>query len=277
MVCFVIICIYAVVAILSPIVFHDWKDSYDYDNVNASPSWRHPLGTDELGRPVLPKLFLGATTSMTVAFFANIIAVPVGMILGALAGYYGRFADGFIMWVYTTLAAIPGFVRLLALKFAFKDKVFFEDYWLEIRMDGMLGLVLVLAITSWIGTCRLVRAETMKLRELDYVVAARASGRSGTSILLRHIVPNLLHLGIIQFSLGFFGAIMAEVTLTFLNLGVEDAPSWGKMINIARMDLIAGRSSQILSATAAIFFIVLAWNLLGDRLRDALDPRLRNA
>jgi peptide/nickel transport system permease protein len=143
-------------------------------------------------------------------------------------------------------------------------------------MRGMTGLVLALSVTSWIGTCRLVRAETLRLRELDYIMAARAAGRGRFTILVKHILPNVSHLGIINFSLGFYGMIMAEVTLSYLNLGVPGAPSWGRMIKDANMDLVAGRWWELTAATGAIFFIVLAWNIFGDRLRDALDPRLKN-
>jgi peptide/nickel transport system permease protein len=128
-----------------------------------------------------------------------------------------------------------------------------------------------------VGTCRLVRAEVMKLRELDYVMAARACGRSSMGVLARHILPNIGHIAIISFSLGFVGAISAEVILSFLNLGVQDLPSWGKMINEARMDLVVGRWWEIVSAVGATFVIVLAWNVFGDRLRDALDPKLRGS
>ena len=140
----------------------------------------------------------------------------------------------------------------------------------------MAGVYLALGLTSWIGTCRLVRAETMKLKELDYVLAARATGRGNFAIMFHHILPNLVHIGIINFSLGFVGAISAEVILSFLNLGVQDMPSWGKMINEARMDLVVGRWWELSAAVVATFFIVLAWNIFGDRLRDALDPKLKN-
>ena len=276
-VCFAVICIYALIAVGAPFVFAGWSDSYDYDNINARPSRAEPFGTDEFGRSILQKTLLGASTSMTVGFFANIVAVPFGIALGAIAGYYGGWIDDIIVWLYTTMACIPGLIRLLALKFAFQGKVLFRETWLETDMDGMAGLCIIMATVSWIGTCRLVRAETMKLRELDYVLAARASGRGGLAILLRHIVPNLLHIGIINFSLGFIGAIKFEVFLSFLNLGVPDRPSWGKMINAAKMNLVVGRWSEIIAATGAMFIIVLAWNLFGDRLRDALDPRLKNA
>lgn len=277
MVCLGVIMVYVVLAIISPLLFGDWQSEYDYDNVNAPPSLESPLGTDALGRSVLKKTLLGAHVSMTVAFAANIIAVPLGMILGAVAGYYGRWIDDCIVWLFTTLAAIPGIIRLIAIKFAFIDKVLFAGTFFEVDLDGMAGICIALGVTSWIGTCRLVRAETMKLRELDYVLAAKASGRRGLPILLKHIMPNVFHIGIINFSLGFVGAISAEVILSYLNLGVKDLPSWGKMISEARMDLVVGRWWEITSAVTAMFIIVLAWNIFGDRLRDALDPKLKTA
>jgi ABC-type dipeptide/oligopeptide/nickel transport system permease subunit len=115
----------------------------------------------------------------------------------------------------------------------------------------------------------------MKIKEFDFVMAARASGRSDFAILARHILPNVFHIAIINFSLGFVSAISAEVMLSFLNLGVQDLPSWGKMINDARMDLVVGRWWELTAAVSATFIIVLAWNIFGDRLRDALDPKLR--
>ncbi len=272
MVCLGVILLYGGLAVGAPLAYGEWEKSFDYNNVNAHPSLRTPFGTDALGRSVLQKTLLGAHVSMTVALLANLIAVPLGMILGAVAGYYGRWIDDVIVWFYTTVASIPSIIRLIALQFAFQDKRL-----LGLELDGMPGLIIALGTMSWIGTCRLVRAETMKLRELDYVMAARATGRRGFAILLRHVVPNVLHIGIIQFSLGFIGAIKAEVILSYLNLGVKDLPSWGKMISQARMDLVVGRWWELSAAVGAIFFIVLALNIFGDRLRDAFDPRLRTA
>jgi peptide/nickel transport system permease protein len=278
MACFGVIVIYALIAIIAPLALSDWETDVNFDNLNAPPSWEHPLGTDTFGRGVLGKTLLGAHVSMTVAFFSNIIAVPLGMILGAIAGYYGGWLDDLIVWLYTTLAAIPSLIRLIALKFAFQEmEPLWEGTWAEVDFTGLPGLVLVLTITSWIGTCRLVRAETMKLRELDYIMAARAAGRWSPMILLRHVLPNVFHIGIITFSLGFVGAISAEVILSYLQLGVKDMPSWGSMISQSLMDLISGRWWELVSAVVATFIIVLAWNIFGDRLRDALDPRLRKA
>jgi peptide/nickel transport system permease protein len=213
---------------------------------------------------------------MTVGLMSNLIAVPLGMILGAVAGYYGKWIDDVIVWFYSTLASVPGIILLLALRFAFVDKKLLAGTPLELDLDGMAGLCIALGVMSWIGTCRLVRAETMKIRQLDYVLAARSIGTPGLVILLRHVMPNVFHIGIIQFSLGFVGAISSEVLLSYLGLGVKDLPSWGKMINSARIDLVVGRWWEVVAAVAATFFIVLAWNIFGDRLRDALDPRLRN-
>lgn len=275
--CFAVICVYAAVAIAAPLAFRNWQSSSDYGNINAPPSVADPLGTDLFGRSVLQKTLLGARTSMTVAFMANIIAVPLGMVLGAAAGYYGKWADDAIVWLYTTLASIPGIIRLIALRFAFMDKVLFAGTLFEIDLDGIAGLYIALGVMTWIGTCRLVRAETMKIRQLDYVLAARSIGTGSFVILLRHVLPNVLHIGIIQFSLGFYGAIMSEVTLSYLGLGVKKLPSWGKMVDAAKMDLVVGRWWEVTAAVGATFFIVLAWNIFGDRLRDALDPKLRTA
>ncbi|MBS3733767.1 MAG: ABC transporter permease [Phycisphaerae bacterium] len=230
------------------------------------------LGTDWAGKSTLYKVLLGAKTSLTVGLMANIIAVPVGLALGAIAGYYGKAIDDGIVWLYTTLSCIPGIVLLIALKYTFQDVTV-----LGLDLSGIHGLYIALGVVSWIGTCRLVRAETMKIRELDYVAAARAIGTPGPVILLRHVLPNVFHIAIIRFSLGFVTAIKSEVILSYLGLGVKPGvPSWGNMIDSARMDLFMGRWWELSFAVAAIFVLVLALSIFGDRLRDALDPRLRN-
>ncbi len=273
--CLAVIAVYIVIAVISPIMLSHWDASHNYELRNAPPSAQFLLGTDGLGRSVLQKTLLGAHVSMTVGFMANIIAIPLGLLLGAFAGYFGRRIDDIIVWFYTTVASIPGIILLIALKFAFADRKIFSGSICEIDLSGMAGVYLALGLISWISTCRLVRAETMKIKELDFVLAARASGRSDFAILMRHVLPNVFHIAIINFSLGFVGAISAEVMLSFLNLGVQNLPSWGKMINEARMDLVVGRWWELASAVTAMFIIVLAWNIFGDRLRDALDPKLK--
>lgn len=272
-----VIGLYVLVALLAPLMLPDGQAAYDYDQINQPPSWRHLLGTDEFGRSVLIKTLLAARVSLGVAFGANLIAVPLGVVLGLVAGYAGRWADDGIVWAYTTVAAIPGILRVVALKFAFLDRVLWVGTPLEVDLSGMAGLVLALGLMTWVRTCRLVRAETMKIREMDFVLSARAIGRGRLAIMMRHILPNVMHLAVITFSLGFVGAILAEVTLSYLGLGVGvDTPSWGTMISASRMELVAGRWWQLAAALSAMFILVLSLHVLGDRLRDALSPTTRN-
>ncbi len=246
--CIAVIAIYALVAV-GGVVYEiiaeklenvpTFKETMDYAHGNEPPSlrgWHTVFGTDWQGKSVLVKTLLGAKVSMSVALISNLIAVPLGIILGALAGYYGKWIDSIVVWIFSTLACIPGIILLIAMKFAFKDvKIGPLD------MGGIGGMYVALGMISWIGTCRLVRAETMKLRELDYVIAARASGRNSLAILIHHILPNVSHLGIIRFSLGFVAAVQAEVILSYLELGVKvGTPSWGTMINDARIELARG-------------------------------------
>ena len=285
MICLVIIVLYALIAVGG--VCYEWaaehyeditsfEDTSDYDNKNLPPSFEAPkfwFGTDWAGKSVLYKTLLGVKVSLTVGFMANIIAIPFGMLLGALAGFYGKWIDALVVWLFSTLASIPGIILLIAMRYAFQN----APPVLGIDLGGIHGLYVTLGVISWIGTCRLVRAEVMKIRELDYVIAARAIGTPGFVILLRHVIPNVLHLAIINFSLGFVWAVKAEVILSYLNLGVPvGVPSWGRMINAARSDLFMGRWWELTFAVGAMFFLVLALNILGDRLRDALDPKLRN-
>jgi len=273
-----VIGLYILVALLAPLMLPDERAAYDYDQINQPPSWRHLLGTDEFGRSVLIKTMLAARVSLGVAFGANLIAVPLGVALGLAAGYAGRWADDGIVWAYTTVAAIPGILRVVALKFAFLDRVLWAGTPLEIDLSGMAGLVLALGLMTWVRTCRLVRAETIKVRETDFVLAARAVGRGRLAIMARHVLPNVMHIAVITFSLGFVGAILAEVTLSYLGLGVGvDTPSWGTMISASRMELVAGRWWQLAGALSAMFILVLSVHVFGDRLRDALSPAARNS
>jgi peptide/nickel transport system permease protein len=281
MACLILIIVYALIAVggaayeyAAPrLGWTPFAQSGDPEMTNVGPfrSWKYPLGTDWEGKSTLLKTLLGVKVSMTVGLMANVIAIPLGMLLGAVAGYYGGWIDDAIVWLYTTLASIPGIILLIAIKYAFQAHPFGLD------LTGLQGLYIALAVLSWIGTCRIVRAEVMKIRELEYVTAARAIGTPGVVILFRHVLRNVAHLGIINFSLGFVGAITAEVTLSYLGLGVDvGTPSWGRMIDSARMDLFVGRWWELTSAVAAMFVIVLALSVIGDRLRDALDPRLRS-
>ncbi len=255
-----VIGIYVVIAVFSAL---NWLP-FDYAN-RLGPSYAKPnaqfwLGTDFLGRDVFAKILYGAKVAFSVGMVASLIAIPIGACLGAIAGYFGGWIDELVVWVYTTITSVPQILLLLSLSF--------------VLGRGLTAIYIAVGLTSWVGICRLIRAEVLKHKELDYVTAARALGAGNLRIILRHIFPNVFHLLIIDFSLRFIYAIKSEAILSYLGLGVQGEPSWGIMIADAKEELLRGIWWQLTAATGAMFFIVLALNILGDALRDALDPRL---
>ncbi|MDO9543226.1 MAG: ABC transporter permease [Kiritimatiellia bacterium] len=224
---------------------------------------KHPLGTDNLGRDVLQRTVQGARIAFQVGIITSCIAIPIGVIFGCLAGYFGGRVDDFIVWLYSTFASIPGLLFILAVAM--------------VAGKGLLGVYLGIGLTTWVGLCRLIRGEVMKHKTRSYVLAARTLGFSPLRIMFRHILPNIFHIVIISFSLRFPAAISTEVFMSFLGIGVQSEPSWGIMISNARLRLWQGVWWEMTFVTLAIFLIVLAFNLFGDALRDALDPRLRTS
>jgi peptide/nickel transport system permease protein len=220
---------------------------------------RHLLGTDILGRDVLLMTLKGSKIALLIGGLTSAIAIPLALLLGVSAGYYGRRVDDFVVFLITTLSSMPSILLLTALIVALGR--------------GPVQVCIALAITGWVGLCRVVRGETLKLRELDYVRAARALGVSEFSIILRHIVPNLLHLVVITFVLMFSGLVLSEAILSWLGIGIDG--SWGQMIDQARDEL--SRDPIIWwnlgAASLALFILVLCVNLVGDAIRDVLDPR----
>ena len=277
MVCLGIIIVYVVVSLLVwfGVVGANWSESVG--SAYQAPSWEHPLGTDIFGLSVFRKMLYGAKVSLTVAFVASVISIGIGMPLGAIAGYFGKRIDEVIVWLYSTLANIPHILLLLAFALVLRGKVLFAGTAYETPISGIATVYLAIGMTSWVGLCRLIRGEVIKHKSRDYVMAARAFGCGNLHIIFRHILPNVFHLVIIDFSLRFVGFIHAEVILSFLGLGAKDQPSWGVMIDDARMELARGVWWQMAAATLAIFLISLALNVFGDALRDAIDPRLRKA
>jgi len=224
---------------------------------------RHPLGTDNLGRDVFQRTVQGARIAFQVGIITSCIAIPIGVIFGCLAGYFGGKIDDFIVWLYSTFASIPGLLFILAVAM--------------VAGKGLLGVYLGIGLTTWVGLCRLIRGEVMKHKSRSYVLAARSLGYGPLRIIFRHILPNIFHIVIISFSLRFPAAISTEVFMSFLGIGVQGEPSWGIMISNARLRLWQGVWWEMTFVTLAIFLIVLAFNLFGDALRDALDPRLRTS
>jgi peptide/nickel transport system permease protein len=226
------------------------------------PSVAHFMGTDELGRDVFSRVLYGARISMLVGISVVTGAGLLGLALGALSGYFGGWLDRVINGVLVNaFLSFPGI--LLAIAFA------------AFLGPGLDKVVLALVITGWAGYARLARAQVLKVKEMDYVLAARSLGASHTRIVVRHILPNAIQPVLIQATIGMAGAILAESTLSFLGLGVlAPAPSWGAMLNDASTYLFSA-PHMVICPALAIMTAVLAFNLLGDALRDWLDPRIR--
>jgi peptide/nickel transport system permease protein len=224
---------------------------------------KHPMGTDGLGRDVFQRLLQGTRIAFQVGIVTSLIAIPIGVILGCIAGYFGGRTDDFIVWLYSTFASIPGLLFILAIAM--------------VVGKGLLGVYLGIGLTTWVGLCRLIRGETIKHKSRPYVMAARALGLGNFRIMFKHILPNVFHIVIVSFTLRFPAAIGTEVFMSFLGIGVQGEPSWGVMIGNARLRLWHGVWWEMAFVTLAIFGIVLAFNLLGDALRDALDPRLKTS
>lgn len=221
-----------------------------------------PFGTDNLGRDVLQRTIQGTRIAFLVGIVTSVIAIPIGVLLGCISGYFGKWVDDLVVWVYSTIESIPGLLFILAISM--------------VVGKGIMGVYLGIGLTTWVGLCRLLRAEVMKHRDRAYVMAARSLGYSSWRIIFRHILPNVFHIVIITFSIRFPAAIGTEVFMSFLGIGVQGEPSWGIMIGNARLRLWQGVWWEMAAVSAAILLVVLAFNLVGDALRDALDPRLRS-
>ena len=243
----------------------DETPAYNVVNVNARyqpPSAEHWMGTDNLGRDVSARLVQGAWISFQVGIGTSLIAIPLGVLLGLLGGYFGGKVDSVVVWLCATVASMPGLLFILAISL--------------IAGKGILGILLGIGFTTWVGVCRTIRAEVMKHRDRAYVQAARVLGYSHLRIMFRHILPHVAHLILIQFSIRFPGSVATEVFISFLGIGVQGEPSWGVMIGNARMRLWQGVWWEMTFVTLAIFVLVLVFNHLADELRDILDPALRN-
>jgi peptide/nickel transport system permease protein len=222
-----------------------------------------PLGGDKWGRDVLKKAVKGTETSLVVGMVAALLAVFIGTVLGAYAGYYGGRMDDLLNWVYSVFTAIPYLLLVLAIAAVLNQK-------------GTLTVILILGLTGWTGIFRLVRAEYLKHRTREYVLAADAIGTSNAQRMFVHIFPNVSHVVLVQLSLHVVLFIKSEVILSFLGFGVGvDTVSWGSMLNESPSELILGKWWQLTTATVAMALLVTAFSLFTDALRDALDPRLK--
>lgn len=248
-------------AIFSPIISPFDPDALNLDAILQPPSWAHLMGTDALGRDVFSRMLHGARISLWVGFVAVGISISIGLVLGLVAGYFRGWVDETIMRFVDVMLCFPSFFLILSV-IAFLE-------------PSLINIMIVIGLTSWMGVARLVRAETLTLRERDFVAASRLAGASSTHIIAHHILPNALAPVLVSATLGVAGAILTESALSFLGLGVQPpTASWGNMLLEGKQVLeIAPWLSMF--PGCAILVTVLGYNLLGESLRDILDPRLK--
>ncbi|MEN6509334.1 MAG: oligopeptide ABC transporter permease [Smithella sp.] len=258
--CGIVILLFAV-SLLAPVIAPYDPGAIDLKNVLASPSAEHWFGTDQLGRDVLSRMIWGARISLKVGFVATGLAILIGMILGAVAGYYGGWIDAVIMRFVDIMLCFPTFFLILAV-IAFLE-------------PSIWNIMIVIGLTGWMGVTRLVRADFISLRERDFVRAARSIGANDARIIFIHILPNALASILVAATLGIAGAILTESALSFLGIGVQPpTPSWGNILTAGKDNIdIAWWLS--LYPGLAILITVVGYNLLGEGIRDASDPRLK--
>jgi peptide/nickel transport system permease protein len=255
-----IVLVMFLLALLAPLVGRD-PGSIDIGRQLLAPCRLYPLGTDDLGRDVLARILSGARISLLVGFVAVGIATLIGVVIGALAGYYGGWTDTVIMRFVDIMLCFPSFFLILAVV------AFLEP--------SIWNIMIVIGLTGWMGVARLVRAEFLSLRERDYVQAAKALGVCDSRVIFRHILPNALSPILVSATLGVAGAILTESALSFLGIGVQPpTPSWGNMLIAGKQTLGTAWWLSVFPGLA-ILVTVLGYNLLGEGIRDALDPRLK--
>ncbi len=263
-ICIGVVLFYSLIALLASLgwIATPWDapvgGTFDPPSISRFSMW---FGTDIFGRSVMYKMIHGTRLALSVGLISTLMSIPIGVALGASAGYFGGLVDEFVTWLYTTLSSIPNILLLIAITYSLGR--------------GLTAVYVALGVTSWVGLARVVRGEVLKHREREYVLAAAAIGAGHPRRIFRHILPNISHMILVQFSISFVSAIKSEVILSFLGLGVQGQPSWGVMIDEAKQELsrLPVVWWQLVGATLAMTGIILAFNLLGDSLRDAIDPR----
>jgi peptide/nickel transport system permease protein len=245
-------------------------------------AYYHILGTDKVGENVFYQSLKSIRTGLVIGTLTTLVMLPAAILLGIMAGYFRGWVDDVIQYLYTTLNSIPGVLLIAAA--VLMMQIYMSNHADDFnsvteRADlRLLFLCLILGVTSWTGLCRLLRGEALKLRELEYVQASRAFGVGNFRILIRHVLPNVMHIVLISIVLDFSGLVLAEAVLSYISIGVDPATnSWGNMINGARLELAREPVVwwSLLAAFTFMFTLVLAANLFSDVVRDAFDPRLR--
>jgi oligopeptide transport system permease protein len=271
------------IAIVGPYLLPYHYAEQNHNVVRQGPSWDHPMGTDQLGRDILARLVFGTRISLTVGFVVQLVILAIGVPLGAIAGYAGGWLDTIIMRAVDVLYAMPNLLFIILIMTFIRGTLSDGDATgvmhaissFDSKLGGLFGVYIGLGLISWLTVARIVRANTMSLKEREFVEAARGSGAKGSRILSRHILPNTIAPIVVASTLGIPGAILYEAGISFLGLGViPPMPSWGLMISEAIPNMRAHPHMLIFPAVA-LSLTVLAFNFLGDGLRDAVDPWMK--
>jgi peptide/nickel transport system permease protein len=257
-------------AVIGPMISPYDMETIDLFNINSAPTFSHPLGTDEVGRDVLTRVMYAGRYSLAVGVFAVLVSVAIGSILGAVAGYYGGFIDGLIMRIVDVFMSIPSLPLLIMLGAVMSDWKIHPDYRIFVVM-------FIIGILNWPYLCRIVRGQILSLREQEFMQAAEALGLRDRKKMYRHLLPNTFASIIVSATLGIGGAILTESALSYLGLGITPpTPSWGQMIQVVNdLYVLQFQPWRWVPPGLCIFITTMAINLLGDGLRDALDPKLK--
>ena len=259
--CCGIILLYLSVALLGYAgLLPDFQERVGSSYEEPSLTFAKLLGTDIFGRSILFKILIGTKTAMTIGLVVTGIAVPLGIFFGSVSGYLGGKVDAVVVWLYSVISSVPYILLIIAISYALGK--------------GILSVCIALGAVGWVGLCRLIRGEVLKHKTREYVLAVKLIGAGDMTVMFRHILPNVVHLAIITASLTVLGAIKAEVILTFLGVGIQDGASWGTMISEATGELSQGIWWPLVGVIIAMFVIIYSLNVVGDALRDALDPKL---
>lgn len=262
MFCLGVIILLVLIAIFAPLLAPYDPNLQDYSALLQGPSKAHLLGTDEYGRDLLSRIIYGTRISLSVGILAQVIATIIGVTLGALAAYYGGWVDTLISRIMEIFAAFPDLIFAMGIMF--------------VLGPGMKNIFIALGLLTWVRTARMIRGSIMQLKEKEYVEAARASGATDFHIITKHLIPNSISTVIVLVTLGIPNAIMYEASLSFLGMGIQPpTPSWGSMISFAQ-PYISYLTSYSIFPGLAIMITVIAFNIFGDGLRDALDPKMKN-
>lgn len=263
MIGFILLTLFVLAAILAPILTNYLRDTIDLMSIESHPSLKHILGTDELGRDVFTRLLYGGRVSLGVALAATVLQLLVGVTLGSISGFYGKWIDNLIMRLVDTVMCFPFFV-------------------IGITIAALIGpsawnVILIIGLLQWTGVARIVRAEILSLKHSEFIEAARAMGLSNFQIIFNHLLPNILSPVIVNATLSVAQGILMEAGLSFLGLGVKQPePSWGNILSAAQsMRVLQNEWWLWIPAGLLVFLSVLSINFVGDGLRDALDPKMK--